>query len=125
LSIRSKRPSEIKHAQKESVLAREVAQFLVRIIQDDQRLQGLYVNRARLSPDKGTCLVYIHTSGGLKDFEAKFQFLVVYKPSIRASLSKTLQGRYTPQIKFLYDAAVDKTRHVDDLIDRLKEEGKL
>lgn len=121
----NKRPSEVKHAQKESFLAREISQFLIRIIQDDQRLQGLYVNRVRLSPDKGTCLVYIHTSGGPDDFENKFQYLVAYKPSIRASLSKVLQTRYTPQIKFLYDAAVDKTRHVDDLIEKLKQEGKL
>lgn len=120
-----KSPSEVKHAQKESFLAREISQFLVRIIQDDPRLQGLYVNRVRLSPDKGTCLVYIHTSAGPEDYEAKFKDLVLYKPSIRASLSKVLQGRYTPQIKFVYDAAVDKMRHVDDLIDRLKDEGKL
>ncbi len=120
-----KRPSEVKHAQKESFLAREISQFLIRIIQDDPRLAGLYVNRVRLSPDKGTCLVFIHTSGGLEDFEKKFQYLVLYKPSIRASLSKALQTRYTPQIKFVYDAAVDKTREVNDLIDRLKEEGKL
>lgn len=120
-----KRPSEVKHAQKESFLAREISQFLIHIIQDDPRLQGLYVNRVRLSPDKGTCLVYIHTSGGPEDFENKFQYLVLYKPSIRSSLSKVLQGRYTPQIKFVYDAAVDKTRQIDDLIDRLKEEGKL
>lgn len=123
--MKHKRPSEIKHAQKESFLAREISQFLVRIIQDDPRLQGIYVSRARLSPDKGTCIIYMHTSGGPDDFEKKFQHLVVYKPSIRASLSKALQSRYTPQIKFIYDAAVDKTRHVDDLIEQLKRDGKL
>lgn len=123
--MNNKRPSEIKHAQKESFLMQEISQFLIRIIQDDPRLAGLYVNRVRLSPDKGTCLVYIHTSAGPEDFEKKFPFLVAYKPSIRASLSKVLQTRYTPQIKFLYDAAVDKTRHIEDLIDRLKDEGKI
>lgn len=121
----NKRPSEIKHAQKESFLAQEISQFLVRIIQDDSRLQGIYVSRVRLSPDKGTCLVYMHTSGGPDEFETKFPILVLYKPSMRASLSKVLGGRYTPQIKFVYDAAVDKTRHIDDLIDNLKRDGKL
>lgn len=123
--MKPKRPSEIKHAQKESFLAQEISQFLVRIIQDDPRLQGIYVSRARLSPDKGTCLIYMHTSGGPDEFEAKFPILVLYKPSLRASLSKVLESRYTPQLKFIYDSSVDKARHIDDLIDSLKREGKL
>ena len=119
------RVSSIKHAQKESLLMREISNLLIRISQDEPKLLELYVTRVKLSPDKGTCTVFLHCPQGLSQYEEKRPTLVLYKPSIRQALSKLLHGRYTPKITFMYDAELDKQRHIDDLIESLKKEGKL
>ena len=119
------RVSTIKHAQKESVLLHSIAQFFMQIMQDEPLLEGLTVTRVALSPDKGKCTVFFHTIGGLKDFEDKRKTLVLYKSSLRQALAKSLHGRYTPDLRFAYDQQLDKQRHIDDLIDKLKDEGKL
>jgi ribosome-binding factor A len=119
------RVREIKHAQKESQLLQEIGQLFVQMSQDEPTLQGLYVTRVQLSPDKGKCTVFIHTLGGLKEFEEKRPTLVMFKGSIRKALAKLILGRYTPDLRFTYDAVLDKQRHIDDLIDKLKDEGDL
>lgn len=119
------RVREIKHAQKESQLLQEIGRLLMQISQDEPSLQGLYVTRVKLSSDKSTCNVFVHTLGGLKEFEEKRPKLIMYKPSLRKALSQLIYGRYVPDIRFTYDAQLDKQRHVDDLIDKLKDEGKL
>jgi len=119
------RVREIKHAQKESQLLQEIGRLLIQIAQDEPILQGLYITRVKLSPDKGKCMVFMHSLGGLKEFEEKRPTLVMYKPTLRKALSQLIPGRYTPDLRFTYDATLDKQRHVEDLIDKLKDEGKL
>lgn len=119
------RSKTIKNAQKASVLMREVAQYVMRISYDDKRLEGLYVNRVKLSPDGGLCTIMFYTSQGKEVFQEKLPILILYKPSMRSAIAKTLQARYTPEILFAFDEEYDKKRVVDELIDRLKEEGRL
>ncbi len=123
--MKNSRVSSIKHAQKESQLLREIGSLLVQLAQDEPNLQELYITRVKLSPDKSNATVYLHTPKGLEQFEQKRPTLVLYKSSIRNALSKMLSSRYVPKISFTYDAALDKQRHVEDLIDSLKKEGKL
>ncbi len=119
------RVSTIKHAQKESVLLHTIAQLFMPIMQDEPLLEGLTVTRTVLSPNKNSCTIFFHTLGGLKEFEEKRKTLVLYKPSLRRALAKSIHGRYTPDLRFAYDQQLDKQRHIDDLIDKLKDEGKL
>jgi ribosome-binding factor A len=49
----------------------------------------------------------------------------MFKGSIRKALAQLIRGRYTPDLRFAYDATLDKQRHVDDLIDQLKDKGDL
>lgn len=119
------RVREIKHAQKESYILREISQSFLRIVQDEPSLQTLFVTRVVLSPNKGYCEIFIHALGGLKEFEEKRERLVLYRPSLRTALSKALHGRYVPQIRFKYDEQLDKQRKIDDLIDKLKAKGDL
>jgi ribosome-binding factor A len=119
------RVSTIKHAQKESVLLHTIAQLFMQIMQDEPLLKGLTVTRAVLSPNKSSCTIFFHTLGGLKEFEEKRKTLVLYKPSLRQALAKSIHGRYTPDLRFAYDQQLDKQRRIDDLIDKLKDEGKL
>ena len=123
--MNNSRVREIKHAQKESLLLREIGQLFIQLSQDEPKLQGLFLTRVKLSPDKGKCTVFFHALGGIKEFEEKRPILVLYKGSIRKALSQTIHGRYTPDLRFTYDHVLDKQRHVEDLIDKLKDEGNL
>jgi Ribosome-binding factor A len=119
------RNSTIRHAQKESVLLHEIAKLFMQITADEPELQSLSLTRVRLSPDKSSCIVYIHGQGGLAEFEAKRKTLVLYHASMRKALANSIDSRYVPRIRFMYDAQLDKQRHIDDLIDGLKDTGKL
>ncbi len=119
------RTRDIKHAQRESVLLHKIGQFFIQIMQDAPELQKLSITRVQLSPEKGMCTIFFHALGGLSEYEALRSRLVLYKASLRKALSQAINGRYTPELRFAYDAQLDKQRHMDDIIDKLKREGKL
>ena len=119
------RPQDIKRAQRESFLFREIANLLLQVLRDEKELTSLSVTRAKLSPDGGLCTVFFYTQGGEKEFREKLQTLKLYKPSLRAALSKILHGRYTPELLFKYDESVDKQQKIELLFEQLKKEGKL
>jgi ribosome-binding factor A len=119
------RARDIKHAQRESALLQKIGQFFIQIIQDAPELQKLSVTRVQLSPEKGLCTVFFHGLGGLSEYEALRSRLVLYKASIRKALSQAIHTRYTPELRFAYDTQLDKQQHMDDLIEKLKREGKL
>lgn len=121
----SKQLQEIKRAQKESYFYREISTLFMRIAIDDPRLQGIYINKITLSSDGGTCVVLFLAPNGKAEFEEKRPTLVLYKASLRASLAKTGHGRYTPKLIFRYDEDYDKVVRINNLIDKLKDEGKL
>jgi len=123
--MKKPRVSNIKHKQKESVLLHTIASLFMQIMQDEPLLTGFTVTRVELSPNKNSCTIFFHTLGGLEDFEKKRKTLVLYKPSLRQALAKSIHGRYTPDLRFAYDQQLDKQRRIDDLIDKLKDEGKL
>jgi ribosome-binding factor A len=79
----------------------------------------------QLSPDKGLCTIFFHALNGVVEYEALRPQLILYKPSLRKALSQTIHGRYTPELRFAYDTHLDKQQRMDDLIERLKREGKL
>jgi len=118
----SPRLREIKHAQREAQLLREISNFFLRITLDDSRLQGMYISRVKLGASRSLCTIFFFAPGGLEEYEAKRPFLVMYKPTLRTALSKTLNGRYTPDLLFDYDAQYEKQRKVDDLLEKLQQE---
>jgi ribosome-binding factor A len=121
----SKQQQEIKRAQKESYLFREISNFFLQITIDEPRLSGLYINKISLSSDGGICNVLFLASNGRAEFEEKLPLLILYKPSLRSALAKTSQSRYTPNLVFRYDEDQEKADKINRLIDKLKDEGKL
>jgi ribosome-binding factor A len=107
---------ERKIAQKEAQYLRELSTLLVRISLDEKDLASLHITRVKLSDDKGHCSAYIHDPEGETHFKKLMKTLILYKPSIRKSLSQLIPGRYTPEINFKYDTLYDKQRRIDDLI---------
>ena len=105
----NKRVSEIKRAQKSSLLLKVVSDLLLQTSLDDERLQGMFVSRVQLSPDKGMCEVFFFCSGGEEEFATKLPYLILYKPSLRSAISKQIPGRYTPNLLFKYDLQEEKS----------------
>jgi len=121
----NRQPKEIKRARKESLLLKEISNFFLRIAQEEPALQSLYITHVRLSPDCGLCSVFFHTANGKAIFKEKLPILILYKPSLRSAIAQTIQGRYTPNLVFKYDEGFDKQKKVNELIEKLKTEGKL
>ncbi len=117
--------SDIKRAQKESLLLRELSQLFLQITMDDKRIKDLTLNRVKLSKDKSVCTSYFYSTKGESHFQELMPFLILYKPSMRKALAQSIQARYTPQLVFKYDLAFEKQLKIDDLLNKLKEEERL
>ena len=112
--------SNVKKAQKESLLFREISQLFLQASMDDSRLQGLFVNRVTLSPDKGLCTVYFYTGQGEEHFNQLLYVLTLYKPSMRKSLASTVKGRYVPDLLFKFDKQFEKQQRIEELIETVR-----
>lgn len=111
---------DVKHAQKESFIRKEVSVYLMRIMQEQPSLADIYITRVALSAKKGGCHIFFHAHGGEAVYKERLKTLVLYKPSLRSALARALSSRYVPEIFFDYDHTYDKQLHIERLIDSLK-----
>ena len=116
--------SEIKKAQKESLLFKEISKLYMQVSMDDPRLAGLFINRVKLSPDKSHCTVYFYTPEGQEHFNNVLEILKLYKPSLRKALATGIKARYTPEIVFKFDKTFEKQSRLEKLLDTIKESEK-
>lgn len=116
------RRQEIKLAQKSSYLYKVISEALIVVCQDDARLSGIYPTRVKLSEEGGLATVFFYTQAGEADFKEKLPILILYKPSMRHTVAKALESRYTPELVFAYDATYEKEFKVQRIIDSLKKE---
>ena len=112
--------SNVKRAQKQSLFFREISNLFMQATMDDKRLQGFFVNRVQLSPDKGLCTVYFYSSQGEDYFNEHLHTLTLYKPSLRKALASTIKGRYVPDLVFKFDKQFDKQQRIEELIEQVR-----
>lgn len=115
----------IKKAKKESQFLRVLSELFLQLTLDDASLQKLIISRVELSDDKSICFIYFFTQQGKSIFDELLPKLLLYKPSLRKSLSQLIPARYTPQLVFKYDKQYEKQQRVNALIEKLKTEGQL
>lgn len=115
-------PTTIKRAQKESLLLQELSKLLLSISRDDNKLQGLSINRVKVSSDKSVCTVFFYALGGLPDFQEKLKTLVLYKPSLRKAIGTAVPSRYVPELVFKFDDQFEKQQRIDEILEKIKEE---
>jgi len=121
----NKRITDIKRAQKISLLFRAISKLFLEASMDNKELSGFYINRVELSPNKSQCYIYFCTTKGQEEFQEKLEILKLYKPSMRAALSKQISGRYTPELTFKFDTCQEKVQRIDQLLQNLKDKGDL
>lgn len=115
------RVHDIKRAQKEKLLFRELSHLYLQLTLDDSRLRLVSLSRVELSPDKGLCTVYFYTPEKETYLEA-LEILKLYKPSIRKSIASSIKGRYTPDLRFEYDDRFEKQERLEELLEKVKKE---
>ncbi|OQA35859.1 MAG: ribosome-binding factor A [Candidatus Dependentiae bacterium ADurb.Bin331] len=120
----SKRVRDIKKAQKEKLLFRELSQLFLQATIDDSRLRDVYVNRVALSADKSICFIYFYSPQGPAFFEEKLDILKLYKPSLRKAIAEKIDARYTPDLVFKYDEQYEKIEKMENLFEQIKKSDK-
>ena len=114
--------SSIKKSQKESLLFRAISQLFSQTTLDDNRLQGVAVNRVKLSDDKSHATIYFYIPGGPAEFKEKLPFILLYKSIIRKALAQSINARYTPELVFKYDDQFEKQQRIERLLEKIKGE---
>lgn len=119
---RHDRKGSIKQSQRQSYLFREISTLLMHIAMDDPEILGLQLIRVELSPDRSICYVFLYSPDGEEAFHKKCSRLVLYKPSIRAALSRLGHGRRTPNISFRFDPTVERSQRIEELLEKISRE---
>jgi len=114
----------IKREKKKALFFRELSVIMQKISETEKAVADVFISRVDLSEDCGILYVfYTALKEPAEDYyKVALEVLKLYKPSIRKSLAQTLQGRYTPEIVFMYDEKFEKIRRVNELLDKVHEE---
>lgn len=116
----NKNLSQIKRAQKEALLLRELCQLFLQISIDDSRLQGVSITHVDLSRDKGVGDIYFYVPGGLEAFEPIRSILILYKPALRKAIAQRIPSRHVPNLLFKYDDKFEKQMKLETALAQIK-----
>jgi ribosome-binding factor A len=105
-------------------VADHVRRLLAHAIQEklrDRRVGFVTVTEVRLTPDLRQATVYI-TLGEGADRDRALAGLRHATPFLRRELAREGALRFTPELVFAYDDAVDRGQRVEDLLQRIGQE---
>src|SRR3954454_8677012 len=97
-----------------------VAEMLERRIKDP-RLGFVTVTDVRVSGDTQQATVFYTVLGEDKDLEGSAVALESAKGLIRSEVGKQLGMRHVPTLDFVHDALPETARHIDDLLERVRQ----
>jgi len=101
----------------------ELSKMLLQLSLDDNRLQGLFINRVKLSQDKGVLTIYFYVSEGQEVYNEKLGILLLYKPSLRKALAAAVPSRYVPELVFRFDDLFEKKERIESILEKIKDDG--
>ncbi len=107
----------------ESLIAHEVADILLRKVQDP-RVRGVHVVSVNVSPDFGSARVYYSTLESTTDIEVVQKGLDSAKAFIRSEVKKTVKLRAIPEIYFVFDPSIREGDRMIDLLHKIESEKK-
>lgn len=114
----------IKRERRKAHFFAEITPLIREISQDEPSVAQVYVSNIDLSPDGGTCYVLFSAfkEPGTEVFARALEVLKLYRPSLRKAFAQRVSVRYAPELVFQYDAAKEKERRINDLLDKVVEE---
>jgi ribosome-binding factor A len=120
----NKQLPQIKKAQKEALLLKELSQLFLQICIDDSRLTGASITHVELSPNRSVCDIYFYIPGGLEAFDPIRSVLILYKPSLRKALAQRIPSRHVPNIVFKYDDKFEKQMKLENIFNEIKNQDE-
>jgi ribosome-binding factor A len=97
-----------------------VAEMLERRVKDP-RLGFVTVTDVRVSGDTQQATIFYTVLGEAGDLEGTAVALASAKGLIRSEVGKQLGMRHVPTLEFVQDALPETARHIDDLLERVRE----
>ncbi len=113
---RSNRPQRVAEA-----IQHELALLLTGKVRDP-RLAMVAISRVVTSPDLRLAKVYYHLGPGAGPRKQVQKAMERARGFFRSHIARTLNLRYTPELRFFYDDLYDEARRVEDLLTELQAE---
>ncbi len=98
-----------------------------RIIQQelkDTRLGFITVTMVKLTPDLRQAWVYVSVLGDEVTKEKAKEGLESASGYVKKLIGERIKMRYTPEITFELDESFEKVKYIEDILDKIKQEGK-
>ena len=112
-STRQQRMSKLLQEELSSIILREI---------NDPRLGMISITDVELTPDLKIANIYISALGDKEEREKSLAVLVNASGFLRMTLSKILDLRHTPELRFRLDASLERASRVYDLLNQIKGE---
>lgn len=103
------------------VIKNELSMLLVKHVRDPQ-LQDITISRVKLSDDLRHAKVYFTMFQGQGKMKQVVRSLEKARGFMRSHLAKTLNLRFTPELRFWYDEEFEKVEKIERLLDDIAKE---
>ncbi|MCK9471465.1 MAG: 30S ribosome-binding factor RbfA [Bacilli bacterium] len=103
----------------ERILEREISNIIRTEVKDD-RLKFVTITKVSLTNDLSLGTVYYTVIGNDEQKVATSDNLLDAKGFIRSSLSKKLEIRKTPDLRFKYDESLEQGERIEQILKNLK-----
>lgn len=103
----------------ERILEREISSIVMSEVKDD-RLRFVTITKVSLTRDLSIATVYYTVMGTEEQKQSTSENLLDAKGFIKSSLSKKLDIRKTPDLKFKYDDSLDQGDKIEQILQNLK-----
>ena len=103
----------------ERILEREISNIILTEVKDD-RLKFVTITKVSITNDLSIATVYYTVIGNEEQKVSTSENLLEAKGFIRSSLSKKLDIRKTPELKFKYDESIEYGDKIEQILKNLK-----
>lgn len=107
----------------EKILEREIATIIFNDIKDD-RLKFVTITKVNLTNDLSLATVYYTVLGDEAQIAATSENIADAKGFIKGILSKRLEVRKTPDLRFKYDDSYEQGNKIENILKSIKEKGE-
>lgn len=108
---------------KQERLERTIEREISKIIQTevkDERLKYVTITKVALTNDYSYATIYYRVIGNEEQKQATAKNFVEAKGFIRSALSKRLDIRKTPELRFKYDESLEHGERIEEILKNLK-----
>lgn len=104
------------------IIQEEISMILMKEVKDEN-IKFVTITGVETTNDLSFSKVYytVLNKGKLKEAEEALERASSF---IRTKLANTIEVRHTPELRFIYDKSIAYGEHIEELIEKIKEEEK-